>query len=631
MTLFYRDTTLSGDVRKKGIEQFLKTIGGRSGVRFLFTGSPSTDGRTVWLGNVVPDDETFEIHALGHGIHEMMHITDTDVALINEASQETPFVFALFNSFEDLRIDRLGASRYAGYKLWREELWRTKMKAGKLAAAAPARLAPGIAFVLWLHCTVLADEGYAWAAKCLPALEEKVRSLLPEVLMALFRAEAMKTHSINSTHEALDHARRFARLCRELIAQAVQASKEEEARGGSAQKSAMNAPQSTSEEAGGGAGCAQEPTGGKESSKASRRPGGNPAGKMQQASGSRQKTDGKQSSQEASQHESSTQRGRKTNDKADGDPKQTAQLLQEIMREDRFESEIPTMFSQQTHQMAASAGSGAAGFTNDDGAVPTAKLWPAPSHPTQLRSNSLEYQQAFEEALGHTAQLTRQFAQLLRTEDENEDRRSTEGLELAPDWLNQVASNDQRLFTAAGVERNVSADVTILLDRSGSMGIKTMTTAKGIVAALIGALRAVRGCTVRAAVFPGPGQDDKVSLVALDNETAAESFKRLAPVSAYGSTPIAAAMRWAETSFNRTARDKLLIVITDGRFPTGFGSTAQDALDALGIEFALLSIDVANQDIARNMVHVIDVKDIEPAMQKLLAATRFCRTMQSGS
>ena len=301
------------------------------------------------------------------------------------------------------------------------------------------------------------------------------------------------------------------------------------------------------------------------------------------------------------------------------------------MREDRFESEIPTMFSQQMHQMAASAGSGAAGFTNDDGAVPTAKLWPDPSHPTQLRSNSLEYQQAFEEALGHTAQLTRQFAQLLRTEGENDDRRSTEGLELAPDWLNQVASNDQRLFTAAGVERNVSADVTILLDRSGSMGIKTMTTAKGIVAALIGALRAVRGCTVRAAVFPGPGQDDKVSLVALDNETAAESFKRLAPVSAYGSTPIAAAMRWAETSFNRTARDKLLIVITDGRFPTGFGSTAQDALDALGIEFALLSIDVANQDIARNMVHVIDVKDIEPAMQKLLAATRFCRTMQSGS
>ena len=43
MTLFYRDTTLSGDVRKKGIEQFLKTIGGRSGVRFLFTGSPSTE------------------------------------------------------------------------------------------------------------------------------------------------------------------------------------------------------------------------------------------------------------------------------------------------------------------------------------------------------------------------------------------------------------------------------------------------------------------------------------------------------------------------------------------------------------------------------------------------------------
>ena len=607
MTLFYRDTTLSGDVRKKGIEQFLKTIGGRSGVRFLFTGSPSTDGRTVWLGNVAPDDETFEIHALGHGIHEMMHITDTDVALINEASQETPFVFALFNSFEDLRIDRLGASRYAGYKLWREELWRTKMKAGKLAAASPARLAPGIAFVLWLHCTALADEGYAWAAKCLPALEEKVRSLLPEDLMELFRAEAMKTHSINSTREALDHARRFARLCRELIAQAVQASKEEEARSRSAQKPAMNAPQSTSEGA-----------------------GGKTTGKMQQASGSRQKADGKQSSQEASRHESSTQRGRKTNDKADGDPKQTAQLLQEIMREDRFESEIPTMFSQQMHQMAASAGSGAAGFSNDDGAVPTAKLWPDPSHPPQLRSNSLEYQQAFEEAMGHTAQLTHQFAQLLRTEGENDDRRSTEGLELAPDWLNQVASNDQRLFTAAGVERNVSADVTILLDRSGSMGIKTMTTAKGIVAALIGALRAVRGCTVRAAVFPGPGQDDKVSLVALANETAAESFKRLAPVSAYGSTPIAAAMRWAETSFNRTARDKLLIVITDGRFPSGFGSTAQDALDALGIEFALLSIDVANQDIARNMVHVIDVKDIEPAMQKLLAATRFCRTMQSG-
>ena len=156
------------------------------------------------------------------------------------------------------------------------------------------------------------------------------------------------------------------------------------------------------------------------------------------------------------------------------------------------------------------------------------------------------------------------------------------------------------------------------------MGIKTMTQAKSITAALVLALKEIEGCTIRAAVFPGPSASEKVSLAVLDDEPAAKSLERLSAIGAYGSTPIVEALQWALSSFGASrARDKLLVIITDGRFPKELAHTAKEGFARRGIELALLSIEADNPGIARNWVRIDDINEIQEAMVKLLSATRF--------
>ena len=87
---------------------------------------------------------------------------------------------------------------------------------------------------------------------------------------------------------------------------------------------------------------------------------------------------------------------------------------------------------------------------------------------------------------------------------------------------------------------------------------------------------------------------------------------------------------WAKESFTRRARDKLLLVITDGRFPSDVSASSQAAFDTLGIELAILSIDADNTKAARNVVQINQVKELESAMIKLMARTHFCQALRNG-
>ncbi len=575
MTLFYRDPTISAAERRKGVETFLQTISERTGVSFVFDGSPSTNGRTVWLGSLDPADEHFEVLALGHGIHEMMHVTDTDVQVVREASRESGLVFALFNSFEDLRIDKAGAERFAGYRLWREELGRVLLEKNQISAAAPETISAGSAFVLWTLFTLFSDHGYSWAQQCLPGLEKRMRANLPDDLMERFHAEVLKARSLASSAEALALARSISAICSQVT---------------HGREPALEA----TSKAGAAAGNAAVPD--HQEGTAGRSPDRIPRYK-------------------------NTGRPRRS--------KRTLTFLREVLFDRRVDRAIPGVLEQEqfweTPSPDRDAELAAASLDRD---VPETKFWSDGPSDAAVMSGADEYREEFEKALEHTARLARLFSEVLKTEDDGFERRGCEGVELAPDWLNAMAARDPRLFAAPSAERNVSADVTILLDRSGSMGIGTMTRAKCIVAALISALRAVSGCSARAAVFPGPGQDDKVSLVAAADEPIGRSLQRIAPVTAYGSTPIVEALRWAAHSFRTSARDRLLIVITDGRFPAGLARTAEDEMNARGIELALMTIDTPNENIVRNTVFVSRTDDLETAMAQLLGRTRFCRSLQ---
>ena len=77
--MIFTNQKASPDARRQSVQAFLQLFGGQS-VKFSFTESPQTDGKTVWLGNLDPSNENFELYAAGHGVHEMMHVMCTDFA-----------------------------------------------------------------------------------------------------------------------------------------------------------------------------------------------------------------------------------------------------------------------------------------------------------------------------------------------------------------------------------------------------------------------------------------------------------------------------------------------------------------------------------------------------------------------
>lgn len=137
MKPFYSPSNFSARQKREHAERFLQSYGNDHNVRFVFEGPARTDGKTVWLGDYDPDDETFLMRSLAHGMHEMLHVTDTDMGAFRKACVN-PLAGSIVNVLEDVRIDTLGMTRYPGYRVWRDVLTEYLEEAGLLKAAVDA-------------------------------------------------------------------------------------------------------------------------------------------------------------------------------------------------------------------------------------------------------------------------------------------------------------------------------------------------------------------------------------------------------------------------------------------------------------------------------------------------------------
>ena len=173
----------------------------------------------------------------------------------------------------------------------------------------------------------------------------------------------------------------------------------------------------------------------------------------------------------------------------------------------------------------------------------------------------------------------------------------------------------------------MNAEICVLLDRSGSMGVLTMTLAKAAVNALVRAVDRIKGTASRVALFPGL-DNDHIALLKDTKETLASFEHKLPHVDAYGATPIQEAMRWGLDSFKLSrARNKLLVIITDGRFNAQYAQSMQEKLKAAGVEFALMSIGINNSEAARNHVLVHQPDQINSGLLQLMSQTEFARSL----
>lgn len=189
---------------------FLRAFGRSPSVHFEFSHYPCTNGKTVWLGELKAGSRLFETFALGHGIHEMMHVRHTDFTL---SAALDPLGRQLLNCLEDIRLDQLGTHENPSYHLWREALAQSSLKLGRLRATQRA-FGPQAAvdnLITWLHCELNAAEGFRWAIDNVAFTRDGVRGLSEKCRRAVLRT-AGRVREAASTEECAGIARKIRSL-----------------------------------------------------------------------------------------------------------------------------------------------------------------------------------------------------------------------------------------------------------------------------------------------------------------------------------------------------------------------------------------------------------------------------------
>ena len=532
--------------RVKAIKSFLRYFSAATQVEFSFTESPKTDGRTVWLGNLDPSHEDFEIYAAGHGIHEMMHVYATSMEALS-STQLSAFTKSLVNVLEDVRIDGLGMELYPGYAAYRYELSDKLEKLGRLHVCSdPEKLEACELFCVWLHAALMRPLKAPWAIRRFDAFDSAIRSRLDAGKLDRALDKATAVYGAKDTFEIVALAKSLAKMI--LAAPA---------------KNASGRQDRITEE----------------------------AGAFERAL---RATDEKQ--------------------------------FQHCRR----------MLDQTPPEQARFGGSGdaqstravGAGYSTGASAKGSVGLWnPDPNLP-EMHWEGDSYIDEFAKGQPQIEQLSKIFAKLFETQTETKDSVINKtGLGLSSDFLSRIASKDERLFMRPALSRSSEGAVEILLDRSGSMGLAMLTSAKLAVSALMSALCERKGISVETAVFPGPCKS-AASIVLQRGEKLSQGLDRMRSVTSYGGTPLWNAIEWAVKQLRaQKAGVKLLILITDGIFPGRLLRDAEAIISRAGIEFAVISIDAENHGLAKNQCNIKGPDEIAPALIRLIKKTAARRKL----
>lgn len=227
------------------------------------------------------------------------------------------------------------------------------------------------------------------------------------------------------------------------------------------------------------------------------------------------------------------------------------------------------------------------------------------------------------------APLRRQMRKIFSVKAENDDsyELAAEGTDLVG-MLDWASSRSTRIYARAAKSRQLDAEVCVLLDRSGSMGIVTMSTAKLATFALCESIDKLRGCSSEVLAFPGM-QNFHVGICKTRNDSLSKVRSMFEGLNAYGSTPFQEAFAIGLQHLKASSKKlKLAVMITDGLVNAQFAQTTREAYAKEGIEIAVLSIGIDNKDaFPTNYKFVLTADQIIAGLCELLSQTNFRKAL----
>lgn len=514
----------------KAVNGILTSLSEGKEIKVIFGGVPSTDGKTVYLGEPLTHSEEALEAYLSHGTHEIHHVLYSDFKEVSELKG----LFMLVNVLEDVRIDSIGYRRAPGAYLWREEHLTRLAKQGKLPQAQADVPAAALLCVTCFWVTTDLMLGYEpareYASQARKTFIERFGKDLYLEMMGLAEQAVRSSSTAEVISKAREMALRFAR------ATGVGSSEREES---------AKVP-------------GQERGSGVESEKPSQ----------------------------------------------DASERIIAELFEGVKPEDiEVHEAVERSFAESRARGSQEKEEGTGGF------------WPIVRSELRFREDPDFVREAESMRI-----ISRQrFQRLLQSSATQNYGLSRTGREIESRRLSRVFVGDGRIFKSEVPAKKVSAAITILLDRSGSMDRKLMREASLASLVLADLIDSIPGCASSVLAFPGTQRQTLLEVKDFGEKAfrAAERFSAIRP---FGFTPVRQSVNsaCAKLSGRREFR-KIIFLITDGLY--GEEDTLKSMipmLESARTEIACIGIGEEAPKIFEIQKNIISPKEIEEASFELL-------------
>ena len=215
----------------------------------------------------------------------------------------------------------------------------------------------------------------------------------------------------------------------------------------------------------------------------------------------------------------------------------------------------------------------------------------------------------------------------VKTVNDDSYELASEGTDIVG-MLDWASTRSARIYARAAKSRQLDAEVCVILDRSGSMGVETMTTAKLATFALCECIDKLRGCSSEVLAFPGT-QNFHVGICKTRTESFSKVRSMFEGLNAYGATPFCEAFAIGLRHLKASSKKlKLAVMITDGRVANLLAREMLEAYAKEGIEMAVLSIGIDNKEaFPTNYKFVRNVDQIISGLCELLSQTNFRKAL----
>lgn len=511
----------------RAVHCVLHSLSSCGDIKVVFAGTPSTDGKTVYLGPPPLNSQEALTVYLSHGTHEIHHVLYTDF----KAASGLGGLHPLVNALEDVRIDALGYARFPGTRLWRESHLEALAKEGRLPVIQEGMSEYcKLCVTLFWHTAYLMQEfkfASAYAAECTEAFKNEFGKELWDKVRPL----AERAVRCKSTRGVVSNAREIVRTFAASLAAEHFFKPDADASG---------------QPADGSSGRPGPEVLGSQANKGKHSANFEEAGLTEGFSFSAKGACGAKRAKASARGASASQKGSSQGASDD------IEALFEHLSSDAAAADLHAICEAQRNEVIKSDVSRAE--------ASALNFWPL-IRSEMPASDEEEFAASCAKIFG--TQKSR-FMRYLQAKEAGKSSVRRAGTGLSGRHLARIHVGDGRLFTKNETALRPSTAVSILLDRSGSMDRETMKTASVCAYALSELIESSAGCVSSVTAFPGLERRTLLEVKRFAEKTQA-ARARFSAIRSFGYTPVCETLTSAAAALSaRREKRKIIFLLTDG-------------------------------------------------------------------